>query len=526
MSRITRFLAGIPALSLMYAMAWAQPMQQPGPALGPLLLGSATLPQTVSSETVAPGITHYRIRRGGIDKAGSWLLMSGVVSTQPGMDKVRACFDTLGLKPVSASFQLDGSADQRYDILSGGRYASRAAAQAVEARAKALQCPLFARHSSEDAANASGPWLIDVVAVRPGSDAALSVAVGRQGPDLRSQTSKLAKAAGAVVAVNGGFFVEKDEDGFPGQPSGISIVDGQLNSSPVAGRPAVLLRGGSGGAAASIVRGVDIAAYLLWQDGSRTPVDGVNRKPGLVRDCGRGPQDKPVHDHTCSYADDVVYFPPGSGFASATARFAPSQVRYAIGSDGMLRRLDAGGLPSANEAVLAVTGASARLPVIERMAAQRVAVSFKTQSGIDGALSAGAQMINGGPTLLMAGREVRDEVAEGWAIQVTGDPKHDLLMHEWVNRRNPRTALGIKDDGTVLLVTVDGHLHGTSVGMTIEELRGVLKSLGARDAINLDGGGSTAMVLAGRLVNQPSDLAGERAIGDAVVILPRKGAGK
>lgn len=516
MSRITLGRAGLSMFSLFCATAWAQAA---APAVAALPLGRGELPQSVTAATVAPGISHYRIRRGAPDKSGAWLLMSGPVTTAAGMDQVRACFEGLGLKPSTVAFQLDGTARQRYDILSGGRYANRAAAQAVELRAKAMQCPLYARHSSDDEANASGPWLIDVVEVAPGSGARLSAVVGQQGPGLRTQTSKLAKAAGAVVAVNGGFFVERDDDGFPGQPSGVSVIDGQLNSSPVTGRPALLLRQGG---TPSIVRDAGISSYLLWQDGSRTTVDGLNRRPGKVRDCGRDPQDRPVHDHTCSYDDDVVYFPPGGGFAPATARFPSTQVRFAIGPGGVPRRLDAGVAPAGGDAILAVTGVSQRLPEIERLAAAGTPVAFKTESGVVGALSSGTQMINGGPTLLMAGKEVRDDVAEGWGIQVVDDAKHDLLMHEWVNRRNPRTAFGIRDDGTVLLVTVDGHLHETSVGMTIEELRQVLKTLGARDAINLDGGGSTALVLGGRLVNRPSDVTGERAVGDAVVVLPRK----
>jgi exopolysaccharide biosynthesis protein len=43
-----------------------------------------------------------------------------------------------------------------------------------------------------------------------------------------------------------------------------------------------------------------------------------------------------------------------------------------------------------------------------------------------------------------------------------------------------------------------------------------------RAAINLDGGGSTTMVVGGRVVNQPSDTAGERPVGDALLLLPHR----
>ena len=68
----------------------------------------------------------------------------------------------------------------------------------------------------------------------------------------------------------------------------------------------------------------------------------------------------------------------------------------------------------------------------------------------------------------------------------------------------------------MLLVTVDGRHTASSVGMTIEELRRLFGFLGARDAVNLDGGGSSAMVLQARLINHPSETGGERAIGDAL----------
>jgi exopolysaccharide biosynthesis protein len=122
----------------------------------------------------------------------------------------------------------------------------------------------------------------------------------------------------------------------------------------------------------------------------------------------------------------------------------------------------------------------------------------------------------------MRGEYVREDAAEGWAPGAVDDPAHRLLMHDWINRRNPRTALGIRKDGTVLLVVVDGHRHGSSVGLTIEELRLLMKALGARDAVNLDGGGSSAMVVRERLVNSPSDSDGERKVGDAILFTADK----
>ncbi len=106
---------------------------------------------------------------------------------------------------------------------------------------------------------------------------------------------------------------------------------------------------------------------------------------------------------------------------------------------------------------------------------------------------------------------------------------------------NPRSAVGIGAQGRrLLLLVADGRQPGVSVGLTINETAQLLHQLGATDALNLDGGGSSAMVLAagvGRrdghanaraqempanvpwLVNAPSDATGERAVANALAVL-------
>lgn len=517
MTRIYSLLARVVGLSLICLRAGAQPA---APIAEPLPLGLPDLAQAVTDDAVlAPGVRHLRIQRGTVDKTDSWKLMSGVLSTPADVAQARKCFEDLGLAASSVSFEIDEGL-QRYDVLSGGRYPNRAAAQAVEARAQGLHCSLFARHSADDETNAYGPWLIDVVTLEPGSPTRLAVLLGKQGPGLRTRTSVLARAAGALVAVNGGFFVmEEKHGGFPGQPTGISIVNGRLNSGPAPARPAVLIQPDAR-PPVSIVRNLGLSSYLQWDDGTRTMVDGVNRKPGVIRNCGHDPLEKAIHDYTCSYADDVVYFPPESGFMAAN--LGSGVARFAIGPSGSLRRLSTSVRPGAGEALLAVTTASPRLSEVERQLSSQRTASFRAEGAAIDATASGASLINGGPTLLMGGKDVHDEVAEGWGIKSTDSAKHDLLVHDWVNRRNPRTALGVKDDGTVLLVVVDGHRHEASVGLTLNELRRLLKALGARDAINLDGGGSSALVIGGRLINKPSDPSGERAVGDVLAILPGK----
>ena len=87
--------------------------------------------------------------------------------------------------------------------------------------------------------------------------------------------------------------------------------------------------------------------------------------------------------------------------------------------------------------------------------------------------------------------------------------------------RHPRTAVGIARDGQrLLLAVVDGRRKPYSDGVTLRELADIMRALGARDAINLDGGGSSAMVIGPGPVNSPSDGV-ERAVNNAVLLFQR-----
>jgi hypothetical protein len=85
--------------------------------------------------------------------------------------------------------------------------------------------------------------------------------------------------------------------------------------------------------------------------------------------------------------------------------------------------------------------------------------------------------------------------------------------------RNPRSAVGFsKDSSTLYLVVVDGR-KTTDVGLTLVELAKLMLRLGAYDAMNFDGGGSSTMIVEGKIVNRPSDSTGERPIGSGLLIV-------
>ena len=122
------------------------------------------------------------------------------------------------------------------------------------------------------------------------------------------------------------------------------------------------------------------------------------------------------------------------------------------------------------------------------------------------AADAAETVVSGGPLLVEHGR-VQVRVAE------------EKIPADIAKGRAPRTALGIKKDGTLLMVVVDGRSNN-SAGLTLTELATYMLRLGAREAVNFDGGGSSVMAINGQVVNKPSD-GRERSVSVGLGLFPR-----
>jgi phosphodiester glycosidase len=127
-------------------------------------------------------------------------------------------------------------------------------------------------------------------------------------------------------------------------------------------------------------------------------------------------------------------------------------------------------------------------------------------------------LLQAGPLLVRAGVPVTGD-DEGFSA---GSRQFDSDI---TVGRYPRAALGLTADGRVLAVACDGRADDEA-GLTLGELAGALAALGAVDALNLDGGGSTSLVCGGVLRNTPREehgivLAGGRPIATALAFLPR-----
>lgn len=115
--------------------------------------------------------------------------------------------------------------------------------------------------------------------------------------------------------------------------------------------------------------------------------------------------------------------------------------------------------------------------------------------------------VSGAGLLLLRGRTISD-----WT--------DEKVSAAFDTTRHPRTVIG-EGGGAIWLITVDGRQPELSVGMNFVELQRLAARLGLHSALNLDGGGSTTMVVHGRIVNHPSEASGPRPVSDAILVLPR-----
>ncbi len=316
----------------------------------------------------------------------------------------------------------------------------------------------------------AGPQAFWVTRIAPGS-ARLRVVRADPGPDGRpglQPVSELARKVGAIVAVNGGFFSPQDRI-----PLGLVQVAGELVAGPLFRRSALTV--------APEIR-IDRPQVLPWvalPDGESAEVDFMNLKP---------------------QADTLVLFTVAWGPRTGTAA-GPDTFEAAVTGDGLVIGTGAAdlGIPPGGF-VLSATGTKARW-LRDRL--QRGGV-VRLNGGLDEYWGPVSEAIGGGPTL----------VRNGTASVATDE----RFRPDITKGRAARTAVGICRDRTTLIVAIAGVVPTFSIGMTLEELAGLLVELGADSALNLDGGSSTTMWADGMVLDRPSG-ARERPVANALAVV-------
>jgi len=112
--------------------------------------------------------------------------------------------------------------------------------------------------------------------------------------------------------------------------------------------------------------------------------------------------------------------------------------------------------------------------------------------------------IHAGPVLMHEGK-----------IRVTSD--EEVFFGSTIPNIHPRTAAGYRNSGELVLLVVDGR-QIDSRGVDLQELAILMRDLGCVEAINLDGGGSSAMVVDGKLLNRPAGTTSQREVMSAIAV--------
>jgi hypothetical protein len=339
-----------------------------------------------------------------------------------------------------------------------------------------------------------GHQVVNVARIERGSSHKLRVLLsnGRvSGPAPRTErTSTMCQRAHCQVAVNGSFFTTA------GAPVGGLIGDGRPLTSPVDSRSNFSVAGdgtlrlGRLSMTTSLTTSYPrVPAGILRRtappEERSTAVDGVNVRRA---------------------ADRLVLYTPAFGPTTETSGGTELTARI-ISPSGPLHA----GVPTALELVSARSGRSA-IPS-DGVVLSGSGEAASTLSALWNDVKAGRAESRA--TLTVA-------LSSSVAQSVAGKP---VLLRDGEratrskSRADARTIVGWNNRGDVLLVTVDGRQSGRS-GLSVIDAANLMRSLGAVEALNLDGGGSTTFVLNGRLANQPSTSSHrERGVAVALAIL-------
>jgi exopolysaccharide biosynthesis protein len=266
--------------------------------------------------------------------------------------------------------------------------------------------------------------------------------------------------------VNGSYFA------LNGEILGLLKLDGQIVSTPTLARTALgILPDGR-----VLIDQVDYTGLVTLPDGRKVAISGVNHE--------RGPDELMLYNAYFGQSTDTNKF--GVDYLVVNNKIA------AINREGNT-------LLSPGSIVLSAHGKAAAA-----LAGLKVGDTVIIDQTLGQDWDKTRYALGAGPRLV-----------KGSSIFIT--TKLEEFGSDVAGGRAPRTALGLTKAGHILLVVVDGR-QAASIGQSLLELAAFMQELGAVDAMNLDGGGSSEMVVNGRTVNNPSD-GHERRVGSALTVV-------
>ncbi|MBF8191287.1 phosphodiester glycosidase family protein [Nonomuraea sp. K274] len=450
-------------------------------------LGSRSVP-TKTMTNVARGIDLHTVRAGSAtDGYTVTILMPsgrdyGTLSTaEATLAEVEATGETPSLQKVIRPSVADAPSQTVY-MVRVGLWSLKDKTKAEKAAKKLKEAGLKVKvdYLGDDGLDTTGPWdakvaMIDSKTFRGSYVASLGTSVAK-----REAVSSMAKARKALVGVNGGFFNIHTSPALRGEPVGASVVGGRLLSEAIPGRSAVVLRGRS-----AKITELETSVTAVSQDGERAEVKGVNRAAAVdelvlyTEEYGA---------KTPTGGSDVVLDANGKVVGVRTSGAAVPKGKRVLHGNGLAS--DWLGLHAWQDYTI---------EVVTKIVDLRTKKTVKLTPDLN-VIAGGVGLVRNGKVKITAKRDGHDSM--------------NMIL-----RRHPRTLLGTTKNGSLILATMDGRQPGVTVGANFVEAAQFMRWLGAVHAINLDGGGSTAMVVGKKVVNKPAD-GSERAVGDALLVLP------
>lgn len=290
----------------------------------------------------------------------------------------------------------------------------------------------------------------------------------------KEPTSRMAQRQAALLGINAGYFRND------GLPLGLLVQNREMISSPLYNRTALLVTDKQRLVMAPIN---DLAAVFFPQINQTKSFHGVN-----------------FPRQTSQLTLYTPRFGKSTGTQKSNGDKAPS-VELSISSDGTIESVkDYNSVIPEDGWVISGHGASAQ------WLQQNVKVGMRAliHSTLTEQWPTAIHMVGGGPRLIQDGQ-----------VMVTAEAER--FQPDIAKGRAPRTALGVKSDQSLIFMVVDGRQE-RSYGLTLIELAQLLREQGAVDAMNMDGGGSSTLYVAGEVMNKPSDQA-ERPVANGLVLI-------
>ena len=300
---------------------------------------------------------------------------------------------------------------------------------------------------------------------------------------------EMATRAKSLAAVNAGFFNVNN-----GEPVGLLKVSGELVSDTPVTKGAVAIWSPEAGRTTLAFDQVSARVELLIRIGEQpltVQVDGVDTTRARGKLMLFSPK---YHEHTDTAGNGVEWVLSGRPLMVTSMRRDSGSTP--IPADGMV--LSYGGLDLPASLQRLVPGVVVEL--------RRV---WTAVHGLEHERMESADHVVNGAGLLRRG----GVALTNWDVEKLSGPA-------FIQTKHPRTLVGVDRQGFIWLAVVDGR-QPTSVGMSFSDLQRLADRLELTDALNLDGGGSSTMVVRGAVVNRPSDNTGPRAVSDAIGVTIR-----